>query len=44
MKDKPVVRDLFTRLTGLLKNFNYAREVSPDCQRYLDGIRSLAGL
>jgi V/A-type H+-transporting ATPase subunit A len=44
MEDKPVVREFFTRLTGLFKNFNYAREDSPDYQRYLDEIRSLAKL
>lgn len=44
MEDKPVIREFFTRLTGLFKNFNYAREDSPDYQRYLDEIRSLAEL
>lgn len=44
MEDKPVVREFFTRLTGLFKNFNYAREDSPDYQRYLDEIRRLAEL
>jgi len=44
MEDKPVVREFFTRLTGLFKNFNYAREDSPDYQRYLGDIRTLAEL
>jgi V/A-type H+-transporting ATPase subunit A len=44
MEDKSIVREFFTRLTGLFKNFNYAREDSPDYQRYLDEIRNLAKL
>jgi V/A-type H+/Na+-transporting ATPase subunit A len=44
MDDKQVVREFFTRLTGLFKNLNYTREDSPDCQRYLGEIRSLAGV
>jgi len=44
MDDKQVVREFFTRLTGLFKNLNYTREDSPDYQRYLGEIRSLVGV
>ena len=37
-KDKAEVRDYFTRLTGLFKNFNYASEDSPDYERLLSEI------
>lgn len=42
MDDRQVVREFFTRLTGLFKNLNYAREDSPDYQHYLSEIRNLA--
>jgi len=40
--DKNAVRDFFTRLTGLFKNFNYAPADSPDYQRLLDEIDQFA--
>lgn len=39
---KQQVRDYFTRLTGLFKNFNYAREDSPDYKAMLQHIDELA--
>jgi V/A-type H+-transporting ATPase subunit A len=39
---KQQVRDYFTRLTGLFKNFNYAREDSPDYTSMLRQIDELA--
>ena len=39
---KQQVRDYFTRLTGLFKNFNYAREDSPDYNAMLQQIDALA--
>jgi V/A-type H+-transporting ATPase subunit A len=39
---KQQVRDYFTRLTGLFKNFNYAREDSPDYKSMLRQIDDLA--
>ena len=33
--DKAAARDYFTRLTGLFKNLNYAREDSPDLRQLL---------
>ncbi len=40
--DKDQARDYFTRFTGLFKNFNYSRPDSPDFQRYLEEIDTLA--
>ena len=40
--DKREVRDYFTRLTGLFKNFNYAAENSPDYGRLIREIDELA--
>lgn len=40
--NKDVVRDFFTRLTGLYKNLNYAAEGSPEYERYEAQIRELA--
>jgi V/A-type H+/Na+-transporting ATPase subunit A len=40
--DKASVRDYFTKLTGLLKNFNYAREDAPDYALLLSQIDELA--
>jgi V/A-type H+-transporting ATPase subunit A len=40
--DKEAARHYFTRLTGLFKNLNYAREDSPDHASYLQQIRELA--
>jgi len=40
--DKDAVRDFFTRLTGLFKNFNYTPADSPDYQRLQDEIDQLA--
>ena len=40
--DKNDARDYFTRLTGLFKNLNYAREDSPDHADYLKQIHQLA--
>jgi V/A-type H+/Na+-transporting ATPase subunit A len=37
-EDKNQAQDYFTRFTGLFKNLNYAREDSPDFQRYLKEI------
>jgi V/A-type H+-transporting ATPase subunit A len=36
------VRDYFTRLTGLFKNFNYAASDSPEYQRLLQEIDALS--
>jgi V/A-type H+-transporting ATPase subunit A len=41
--DKDEARAYFTRLTGLFKNFNYAREDSPDYRRLLGEMEALAG-
>ncbi|MGR9105831.1 MAG: V-type ATP synthase subunit A [Gammaproteobacteria bacterium] len=41
-KNKDEVRDFFTRLTGLYKNWNYANGDSPEFERYLREIESLA--
>lgn len=41
-ESKEAVREYFTRLTGLFKNFNYAAERSPDYQRLLAEIDALA--
>ncbi|CAM2070506.1 V-type ATP synthase alpha chain [Sulfidibacter corallicola] len=43
LADKDAVRKLFTRLTGLFKNFNYAAETSPDFKRYRAEIKALLG-
>jgi V/A-type H+/Na+-transporting ATPase subunit A len=40
--DKKEVRDYFTRLTGLFRNFNYAAENSPDYERLIQEIDELA--
>ena len=40
--NKEQVRDYFTRLTGLFKNFNYTREDSPDYRSLLQQIDELA--
>lgn len=40
--DKAAVRDYFTRLTGLMKNLNYAPEDSPTHAGYLKQIHELA--
>ena len=40
--DKAAVRDYFTRLTGLFKNFNYAAADSPEYQRLLQDIDALS--
>ncbi len=40
--DKEAVRDYFTKLTGLFKNFNYAAEDSPDYDGLLKQIDDLA--
>jgi V/A-type H+-transporting ATPase subunit A len=37
-KDKAAVREYFTRLTGLFKNFNYAETESPEYRRLLQEI------
>lgn len=39
---KEQVRDYFTRLTGLFRNFNYAAEKSPDYARLISSIDALA--
>ena len=36
------MRDYFTRLTGLFKNFNYAAADSPEYQRLLQEIDALS--
>ncbi len=41
-EDKEEVRDCFTRLTGLYKNFNYSATNSPDYVRYKEEIQELA--
>ncbi len=40
--DKAAVREYFTRLTGLFKNFNYAETESPEYRRLLQEIDALA--
>ncbi|MEX1315757.1 MAG: V-type ATP synthase subunit A, partial [Synechococcaceae cyanobacterium] len=40
--DKAAVRDVFTRLTGLFRNLNYAPEDSPTYLAYRDQIEELA--
>lgn len=40
--DKAAVREFFTRLTGLFKNFNYAETHSPEYRRLLEQIDTLA--
>ena len=40
--DKAAVREYFTRLTGLFKNFNYAAADSPEYQRLLQDIDALS--
>ncbi|MGB7933501.1 MAG: V-type ATP synthase subunit A, partial [Gammaproteobacteria bacterium] len=40
--DKAAVRDYFTRLTGLFKNFNYAATDTPEYQRLLQDIDALS--
>jgi V/A-type H+-transporting ATPase subunit A len=40
--DKEAARDYFTRLSGLFKNLNYAREDAPDHAEYLQQIQALA--
>jgi V/A-type H+-transporting ATPase subunit A len=40
--DKAAVRDYFTRLTGLFRNFNYAETGSPEYKRLLHEIDALA--
>lgn len=44
MDDKQEVRDFFTRLTSLFKNLNYAREDSPDYQRYWEELHKLTNV
>lgn len=44
MDDKQAVRDFFTRLTSLFKNLNYAREDSPDYQRYWEELHKLTNV
>ena len=39
--DKAAVREYFTRLTGLFKNFNYAEAESPEYRRLLHEIDAL---
>ena len=39
--DKDAVRDYFTRLTGLFKNFNYAAEDTPDYHDILKQIEAM---
>jgi V/A-type H+/Na+-transporting ATPase subunit A len=39
--DKDLVRDFFTRLTSLYKNFNYSQEGSPDFEKYQNEIKGL---
>ncbi|MEE4279069.1 MAG: V-type ATP synthase subunit A [Halieaceae bacterium] len=41
--DKAEVRDYFLRLAGLLRNFNYAAEASPDYGRLLRELDAMAG-
>jgi V/A-type H+-transporting ATPase subunit A len=40
--DKAAVREYFTRLTGLFRNFNYAATESPEYRRLLREIDALA--
>ena len=42
-KDKNEVQAFFTRLIGLCKNLNYTPRESPEYQRYIDDIETLAG-
>ncbi|MFO7578730.1 V-type ATP synthase subunit A [Nitrosomonas halophila] len=44
MDDKQAVRDYFMRLTSLFKNLNYAREDSPDYQRYWEELHKLTNV
>ena len=39
--DKDTAREFFTRLSGLFKNLNYAREDSPDYEKYVGEIEGL---
>jgi len=41
-RDKDEVRNFFTRITGLYKNFNYSPQDSPECGRYRGEIEELA--
>ncbi len=41
-KDKAEIRDYFTKLTGLFKNFNYAAPDGPDYERLLKEIDAIA--
>jgi V/A-type H+-transporting ATPase subunit A len=41
-RDKDEVRDFFTRITGLYKNFNYSPQDSPEYGRYQQEIENLA--
>ena len=41
--DKREARDFFTRLTGLLKNLNYAAQETPDYRNLLEQVDRLAG-
>ena len=41
-KDKDEVREFFTRVTGHYKNWNYSEADSPDAERFLGEIRTLA--
>lgn len=41
--DKDAVREFFTRLTGLYKNYNYSPEGSSDYEKYEGEINKLAG-
>jgi V/A-type H+-transporting ATPase subunit A len=41
-KNKDEVRDYFTRVTGQYKNWNYSEAGSPDAQRFLGEIETLA--
>ncbi len=42
-KDKNEAQAFFTRLIGLCKNLNYTPRESPEYQRYIDEIETLAG-
>jgi V/A-type H+-transporting ATPase subunit A len=41
-ENRDAVREFFTRITGLYKNWNYAASDSPDHERYRGEIRALA--
>jgi V/A-type H+-transporting ATPase subunit A len=43
-KDKDEARELFTRLTGLYKNFNYSHYKSAEYQKYIQEIQQVAGV